>query len=234
MKKKLGNKIQMFWAVMEILLLYKTLWEIIPVFKEIYDELNLFLKDIDETAIVAGVTTKGVTKGKHSVKDELVLDVFKVGSALFTCSVRSKKPELKNKVSFSESDLKNLSQPNLVRKSKEVAALARENLTEITKSGIKATDIDSLDLLIDQYAKIIPAPVVTKAERKMANEKLDGLFVTTNTLLNEQADKLMEQFRKTNPDFYSEYWNARNTVEYGIRHEKKEAPKQKEENPVQA
>jgi len=226
MKKNFNNKIRMFWTVLAVLLEYEIVWKTLSVFQEIYDEFNAFLKDIESTAIVAGVTTEGATIEKNTVKGELAVEVFRICSALSTFAVRTNNPKLKAKVNFSETKLKRMAQPKLLSKAREVKALMEENMTAIAGYGIKPADHDLLVIQIDKYAAEIPAPKVTSGERKAANEKLKALFSDTTKLQDQQMDKLMEYFRKVNPDFYNAYWHARDIVAFGTRHEKKpEVPK---------
>jgi len=43
-----------------------------------------------------------------------------------------------------------------------------------------------------------------------------GLFKETDAILKNKLDKLMLSFRITNPDFYTNYLNARIIVDLGV------------------
>ncbi len=58
-------------------------------------------------------------------------------------------------------------------------------------------------------------PLTAKALTKAASETLLTLFTNTNTLLDEQLDKVMLQYKTTKPVFYKQYKNSRKLPKVG-------------------
>ena len=54
------------------------------------------------------------------------------------------------------------------------------------------------------------------------------LLKETDKILKEQLDKLMTQFKISNPEFYQHYFNARMIIDLGIRHKKIEESDEEE------
>ncbi len=61
----------------------------------------------------------------------------------------------------------------------------------------------------NEFEKIIAVPQTNIAERKTLTQKLKNLFKTLDEYLSQDLDNLMIQYITTNPDFYSDYQNAR-------------------------
>jgi hypothetical protein len=79
------------------------------------------------------------------------------------------------------------------------------------------------------FADCLPSKRISASERKAANEKLKDLFLQVDDLLKNQLDRLMVPFRKSQPDFYASYQNARRIVNYGIRHKTTKEPENQDQ-----
>jgi hypothetical protein len=85
--------------------------------------------------------------------------------------------------------------------------------------GILATDLEELQQEIDDYAAIIAKPRTAIGTRATATAQLIELFKQGDDVLNSRLDKLTEQYKSNNPDFYISYKNARSIIDLGVRHE---------------
>jgi hypothetical protein len=224
MNKRFNNKNQMFRSVEKVWDNNRQIWESSPVFTDVYNEVTGLVRQINPVNIAATVSTSGITDDKNSLKAELAEEDYRIASAIYFYASRTGNATLRAKVDYTENDLGDARQDNLVKMTKNIADTAEEYLSELAPQGIVAEDIEALRLLADRYEKAIPEGRATVADRMVSGEKLAELIAQTEDLLKHQADRLMEQYRKPNPDFYNAYFNARIVIDYGTRHEKKEEP----------
>lgn len=222
MLKRLENKNKMFNAVNEVINRNKPIWQDIAAMVNITDEFSDKLSEIDNLRQQTEGDTTGGTREKEQLEGALVDKNYEISSALFAMSIRNNNAVLKEKVDYTESELQQARDGELVATGETISALARENLEPLGEYGVDEAAVTELEELTAQFKAAVPAPRATIAERKAANEKLKKLFTETQAVLENQLDRLMVRFKNSNPDFYSAYMNARVIVDYGIRHETQE------------
>ena len=71
-----------------------------------------------------------------------------------------------------------------------------------------------------------------KAERTGTRSSLTECFAEVDTLLTGTIDKLMEGFRKKDPEFYNAYWSARVIRDIGGSHTKETTVAMKTATPL--
>lgn len=222
MRKILNNKLLMYWTVLEVLAKYKQVWNTITGFTAVHEQFEATVKAIQKISAASDVKTNEVTEGKNHAIAGFIVELFKCISILSVNATRTNNKELKSRVDYTESELENMRPSELLSLSQEVLELATANIAELTKLGLTDADTSALVQFIENFEEITSATRTTITARKTAGGQLKSQFTEARFILNEQLDGLMEQFRTKQPVFYNEYWNARKTVDYGIRHEKKE------------
>ena len=81
--------------------------------------------------------------------------------------------------------------------------------------GLVAADLTDLQSKIDSYMDIIPKPRTAISNKKTATSDLTIHFTEADSLLNDMLDKLMEQYKTSDAEFYITYFNARLIVDLG-------------------
>lgn len=220
MRKIMNNKLLMYWAVLEILAKYKPLWANIKGFVTAHDLFKASVEAVQKTSGTSGIKTEEITAGKNAATEAYIADLFGAMSIVSVFAANSNDAVMKSKMDYTESELKDMRPGELLAVSQEVIGIIKANQAALTELGLQADDVTAIESFIGNFETITSATRTTITTRKTAGAQLRPQFAQASFELKEKLDKLMEQFRKSQPTFYQEYWNAREKVDYGVRHEK--------------
>lgn len=224
MKKILNNKLLMFWAVLEVLAKFKEIWSSIAGFVAIEGEFRKAAETVRKTSNKAGTKTREITKDKNESLKGFAELLFKVTSLLSVYATNTHNAALKSSVDYTEGEIKELTPVELLALAEEILEIVAIHKTGLTPLGLQESDITSLSGYVEGLESVASSTRTTITARKTAGGLLRPQVSAANFILKEKLDKLMEQFRASHPEFYDEYWNAREKVDYGVRHESEEAP----------
>lgn len=186
------------------------------------NELNAAKEQIAVLQQTSNTTHSGLVSSKDLRIENLINKVFELTSMLFLLAKKNNDEDLKAKVRFSLSDLKNLRDPELAVVAAGILALGLENAGNLETYGITGDKLTELDTLVTEYQQGLPAYRSSISQRKAANSELKIQITKALTIVKEDMDRLMVKYRISNPKFYAGYLNARKVIEYGTRHDKKE------------
>jgi hypothetical protein len=173
---------------------------------------------------------KGVTNTKNEIEIRLVNETINISTILFVLAKDLKDEKLLAQANLTKSMMYQAQENEMLSMSRRIFAEATAHAHELQDYGIKDTDISALQTVISEYSKIIVAPRVVISESKQATANLIHLFAYTDSLLNDRIDRLMRLFKKSEPDFYALYFNARNIINTATRKRKtNETEEDKEE-----
>lgn len=220
MQKRLANKLTMYQSILKLLNANKDAWESVVVLVEIVGNFETLLGEIEHCRQVIDDNKKGMTVQKAVWQQQLIELIYQVASALYVMATRAGDPVLAEKVNYTETDLLKTRDHQLVTLCTGIAELATRHLSNLASFGITDSELEELQLVIQQFSESLPIMRVSVSERKATNEKLKELFVQTDALLKNQLDRLMIRYKQTQPGFYSSYKTSRHVINYGVRHTK--------------
>lgn len=221
MLKRLENKLMMLNTVLSFLKQNRSLWEASPVMVELITNLENLIGEIESLRLLTESNLTGITAEKNNQQEELIDKAYELSSILYAMASLADNKVLQAKVDYTESELQNIRGGDLLTTCTSIAAIVKENLTDLERFEITEDDASDLEKLIASFAENIPAYRVSVTERKAANEKMKELFLNADSLLNEQLDRMMVRYKNNSAEEYTAYTNARSIVNYGIRHESK-------------
>jgi hypothetical protein len=224
MFKRFENKLTMLKAVLNLLKQNRSLWETSTVMVALFNKLEAFINEIESIRLITDTDLTGITADKLAQQEALIAKIYEFSSILYAMASATENKILQGKVDFSESELQNARGGDLVSTCTSIAALIRENLTALVPYSLTEPDVVVLDEMIASFSENLPTHRVSVSERKAANDRMKDTFTKTDQLMDDQLDRLMVRYKKTSPDLYAAYTNARRIVNYGIRHEKEEKP----------
>lgn len=211
----------MFDTTLGVLNDFKTVWQNNGGFSEVANELTNGVAAIKAMRSQTGTSTNGITDDKEVAYDDLIDSTMELSGPLVSLAKRMNNNELKNKVKFTDSDLKSLTENALVQKAKDLAAEALKYKEGLAKYEVTEQQITDLNDLADKYGAMISGPREVVSVRVSAKISLNQLIRNISALLKDELDGLVGRYRRSNPDFCNAYFTARKVVDYGIRHEKK-------------
>lgn len=221
----MNNKLLMYWAVLEVLAKYKQVWIGIKGFVTAHNHYKIAVEAIQKTTGAAGVKTEAITIGKKKAMDQYIADLYNAMSIVSVFATITKDAAMKSAVDYAESELKDMRPAELLAVSEELLEIIKSHQAALTELGLQNDDVLAIENFTENFESITSATRTTITARKAAGAQLRPQFAQASFELKEKLDKLMEQFRRTQPAFYDEYWNAREKVDYGVRHEEKKIVK---------
>jgi len=163
------------------------------------------------------VTGLRKTFGKHRVLDGLEIDVHE-GEALAVLGHTSNDHDLLALTSLSPSALDGLNADELVNRATTVLERANARKTELAVLHVTQANLDELTQALQTFATAKEQPRTETAERMAQTESLSNLIREANTILRNRIDRLVNLFRRLNPDFVAGYRGARVVVDRAATH----------------
>ena len=121
-------------------------------------------------------------------------------------------PELAAKVNYAPTDFISGNARKVVTRANTVHAAATEVLANLADYRITAAKLTAFKKKIDAYDSVKTSPREKIVQRSAANQLLPQLIRTAVSILKDQLDGLMVQFKSDHPNFYEEYFSARAIV----------------------
>ncbi|KKN10305.1 hypothetical protein LCGC14_1037880 [marine sediment metagenome] len=216
------NKLSMYISVQTVVNKNDTVWSGLPAFVTAFGEYEGMIQDIQNTRLVQEGDITGVPKDKAQAKEAAIQKALEVSTAVYAYAAKNNNNTLKEKVNYSPSDLRRSRDTVLIDRLQVIHNEANNIVGDLGDYGIDANDLTDLQGLIDAYENLVEEPRAAITNKSEATAALVSLFKQGDALLNEQLDKLMEQFKEDNGKFYTQYFNARIIIDLGVRHEAEE------------
>ena len=216
------NKLSMYLSVQKVTNTHSAEWQGLPAYATIFASFEDAISQIRNTRLVQEGQITGITKDKAQAQNNAIEKAIQVATAVFAYASIQNNNTLKDKVSYSPSELRRSRDTILIDRLEVIHEAATSVLAELANYGLTQADLDEFSALITSYTNMVEDPRVAITNRARATKDLKSIFKTADKILKEQLDKLMLQYKKTAPEFYQQYFNARLIIDLGIRHKKDE------------
>jgi len=218
MNSKFENKLSMYLTVKKLLNINNALWAAIAGFASVVTTFFSKITLIKNTENKQARSSKGITQDKKNKKTELIDMMLMVQGGIQSFANDTNDEDLYESVNFTESDLRKLGDSVLVDRAELVLETANNHAADILPKGITAVILGDFQTLITEYDELVPGPRSIIANKKTATQLLTLLFAQEDELLKKNLDKLMLQFKNTQPEFYIDYLNSREVIDLGQQH----------------
>jgi hypothetical protein len=149
---------------------------------------------------------------------------LKVSGSLLAYASVTNNAELTGIADYTKSELMKARDNIFYDKARIIYEAAQPLATQLAGYNIVAADITQFQTLLGQFLTTIPKRRNATAVSKSATTAIGGLFKDVDAILKNKLDKLVLSFRVTNPDFYTNYLNARIIVDLGAGKGPEEEP----------
>ena len=167
----------------------------------------------------------GASAAKQSALIQLIDCAEQTAGAVHSLAEATEDVELGKQVDFSRSVLIDGSGASIVARCKGVYDVAKDKLASLGDHGVTQPKLTAFNQAIKTYDTLRSTPRQAKAAQSAATKQLARAFPKVERILAGRIDKLMVQFKSSNPEFYDKYQTARSIVSAGARTEK--APEKK-------
>jgi hypothetical protein len=224
MKKATRQKLSMYKAVLEVCKTHETDWAEIAGFVAAVNNLETAISIMDSKAQLQASKTVGVMANKID-KIEAAIELLMIlhgalemhGSEIGDAELR-----LRNKKTLTA--LKRLDNTRLnVQFNQIIGDLALYG-NALTPYGITPEFVTESLVLIEEARISLSRPRMAIIERKGYTNSLDIQTVAIDDIIKLRLDKMMRLFKKTQPEFFDLYSNARMVIDLGSRPTSSESP----------
>ena len=191
-----------------------------PVINSLKDKVAA-IREMDNTA---RTSAKGNANTKAADEAALIDDAVTIASALYAYGASTNDDRLKALSGVTKTSLIELRDTQLVTDVTNIKNLADANAANLAGYGITPVMIAALDTKLNKFESSSGTRETGASTSSAAYENLPVIIEETDTLLKEQADKIMVIFQNSDPLFYSEYENTREIKDLGHRFKKDETP----------
>ncbi len=189
-----------------------------PALKEGAAGLRRVTGEIDELDKKFITSVDGKTSSKNLLEEELIEHLMPVKAALYAYAVRSKNEELRVLTKESESGLRKMPDPELLKKAELIIGESQKNLPDLASYKITAEVITELQEKITAFGTAIDGKDTGFANRSALRIALTEKFDEADEIIADQLDQLIELVRKSHPLFYDQYQTARTIKDLGGAH----------------
>lgn len=223
METEQTNRVTMFKTVSSYLDTNSSIWNAMAPLATAVTQFKNKIGAIDAAAQKQETPT-GATVDKESARDALEDVLFLITEALGVLGHTASDHDLVALTALRPSTLQRFDEEELSNRAASVLAEANARKTNLAALQITQGNLEELDQKLQDFNDSKANPRAATIARKTQTESLPGLIRDASGMLRNEIDRLVNLFRRTNPDFVSGYRVARVIVDRGGRHTTTETP----------
>ena len=187
----------------------------LPAFQTALTAVETIVDQIRNTIQLQAGIINGIAMDKSQLRVTLCGIAADICAIISAFASITKNNELKEKVNFSATQLKRLSDEMVVPICANIHDALSANIAALASYGVTAEAVTNFQTAMDTYKAKISSPRNAISQRSAYNTLLERSFSQANEILKNQMDKMAVQFKTTNTAFYNAYTNNRTIVSPG-------------------
>lgn len=185
----------------------------VPEFEAKIERLKEILAEIDRISIEQEKDLSGYTVDKNRLKNELVQILSEIAGALQSYALEKGNNSLYETINFSYNSLNKMRQAKVVDVGTLIHSEAiKLSAEDLARYGISTADLEEMSGLLARLKKDIDVPRHGAIAQSNQTQNLKLLFKEGNLLKKNHLDKLINLFKRRDPDFYMKYMAAKNLI----------------------
>lgn len=200
-------------VLLAILDKYMVLFAKAPALQKAIELLRTILAKIDVLHPQQESDNTGVRMDREDIREELSELSQSLAGIIYNYAIDTSNLELAQQYNLNKTDFTKATLTNYKKLIHMIGGKLRELGDKLYEYGISAETIAEFDTLEKDYFEYETKPREATVVKTAATVSLASLFDEIQDILENRIDKLVLQFKKTNPEFYTEYTNARNEIE---------------------
>lgn len=183
---------------------------LVPNFLNGVNRLDQITIEIDSFGIQQGKDLTGIKTDKEKTMVNLIDWTIDISGAVHSYAHANGNSTLMSRVDYKISDLKHLSQPELLL----VAGIVLDEAQQIpadalSQEGISPEELSGYRDLITTFSNVKSSTKEAIIDRAGFTGNIGNLFTEANAIVKNSLDKLITQYKRKDPDFYRRYKAAR-------------------------
>lgn len=215
MKARDEAKLNMYDAVITHANANPAIIATVPAFQTTMNAFGVIRTNLVSALQLAESETSGVAIDKSVARETLTNLTLQNAGALFAYAASVNNNELREKARITRTKLDRLRDELLKPQCQEIHDLANDNIAALPTFGITAGTLALYQAAIDNYDASVAKPRNAVSQRVAYKETIKTLFQQGDNLLKNQLDKLAEQFKSGNAEFYNAYKSNRVILDPG-------------------
>ncbi|MBC8031135.1 MAG: hypothetical protein H7Z16_13555 [Pyrinomonadaceae bacterium] len=218
MNRTQTNRVTMFKTVDGYLDQNNSVWNGMAPLVAAVQQFQQKIAAIDTAAQKQETPVSGAAGDKAAARDALEDVLFLTCEALGVLAHTSNDHDLLALVDVTPHALDKLGDEELSNRATNVLAKANAKKTELAALQVTQANIDELDQALQDFQAVKAKPRTAVVERAVQTGSLSTLVREANNILRDQIDRLVNLFRRTDPEFVSGYRSARVVVDRVASH----------------
>ncbi len=184
-------------------------WKSNSVISSTVEKINGLFKKIEKTNARQNQSTKGISQKKREFRKQLD-NTTNIFLGIFRSYAKTtNNDELYENSNKSLSEIKKIKDTEIIVLVNSTIDFATNHKNDLKDYGITDKMISDYQTSLVGYNEYLSKPQEIQAEKKTATAELKQLFKDLDEQLTEYLDNHMMQFVEKEPQFYSDYENAR-------------------------
>ncbi len=211
------NRVTMFKALASYMDDNASVWNAMAPLQTAVTQFKTKIADIDATAQKQETPT-GATQDKASARNTLEDVLFLTCEALGVLAHTQSDHDLAALTDVTRTSLDRMGEEELSNRAAGVVTAANSRKTELATLQVTQANLDELSQALENFNAAKSGPRNATAARVAQTESLPNLIREASTTLQNQIDRLVNLFSRTNADFVSGYRAARVIVDRAATH----------------
>jgi hypothetical protein len=216
------NRVTMFKTIGAFLQDNRSVWSDMAPLQAAVTQFNGKIAAID-VAVQKQEAPVGAAEDKATARDALEDVLFLMCEALGVLGHSGQDHDLLALTAVRPSTLQRLDDEELSNRATSILAEATARKTELAALRVIQANLDELEQALARFNASKVNPRTATAARVVQTESLPILIRDLSGMLRNEIDKMVNLFRRTNPEFVAEYRVARVIVDRAASHKTKPA-----------
>lgn len=209
MTRKQFANLRMYTAVDVVLTNFAAVVATVPALAAFQTELQSNISALLSNAEIQDTAADGVAVDKEQKRLSLCRSSATMAGIVKAMAEETGNTLLAAQMDITYSDLLRLKDGILAERCTTIHDAANDNLAALANYNITAARLTALTAAIDAFKNANTAPRSAEIEITAATTTVALTIKETKSLLEKRMDKVMEDFRDSNVDFYNQYKAAR-------------------------
>lgn len=226
MTKVQSSQLNALLAVQTLLLANPMLLARLLALDEANEELTDLIMGVNANAKVQA-SPSGAAQAKEDALKAVGDLAFEVAGGVLSFAEKGQDAALAAKVLYSRSEVTGGSANAASTRIQGIIDVATENIASLGDHGVTQAKVNSLKQRLKTFDQLRVLPRQAQAAAAAATKQLARLFPKAMRLLDRRVDRLVWQFRATEPEFFDKYQTARAVVSAATHGKEEPAEKKK-------
>ena len=215
MNSKISRKLNEWRAVKKVFDNYSALVATLFALQAVYNKIVNKLLQIDASGVVQAQDSKGATLTKNVTKTSLVDEALLMVGAVIAYAIDTHNLQLQQSVKFSRSALLKKKDSLLGDVCQMIHDITNGIIAILGNYGITALNLATFQTDIINFTNLLGTGKSIRSIKHGATVNMDKMSADMDVLF-EAGDRLMIQFKASQPEFYNAYLQARKIDSIGV------------------